>query len=81
MSQVWILYGTVGCHLCDEAAHVLRQAGLSFIGVDICDDPVLREKFGLMIPVLSHNTGHEPYLVWPFDLEQLQQWLSLQFEA
>ncbi|MEL7045890.1 MAG: glutaredoxin family protein, partial [Pseudomonadota bacterium] len=64
-----ILYGTVGCHLCEEANDLLNGlapvfAELHWRQVDIADDDELFEKYGWLIPVLRDDRGSE--LRWPF---------------
>lgn len=64
-----ILYGTSGCHLCDEAEVLLRLAapvyGIAWDYVDIALDAALCERFGTRIPVLSDG---ENQAGWPFSL-------------
>lgn len=54
------VYSREGCHLCDEALEVLwnptYQAYLPVPEViDIDDDPVLQERFGLLVPVIEFD--------------------------
>ncbi len=64
------LYGTTGCHLCDQAEALLEQAAaarqLEWRYVDIALDAALVEKYGRRIPVLRTPGGRE--LGWPFSL-------------
>jgi hypothetical protein len=64
------LYGTTGCHLCDEAEILLKKAAAARViewhYVDIALDEVLVEKYGARIPVLMTADGCE--LGWPFSL-------------
>ncbi|SBS31700.1 hypothetical protein MAQ5080_02042 [Marinomonas aquimarina] len=62
-----MLYGTLGCHLCEEAQAWLQHffPALQLIHVDIAVDERLVEEFGLRIPVLSN--GRES-LDWPFQV-------------
>lgn len=64
------LYGTTGCHLCDQAEVLLRQAGaaraLEWRYVDIALDEALVARYGTRIPVLRAEDGRE--LGWPFSL-------------
>jgi len=50
------LYTRPGCHLCEQAKAVieplLREFGGSLREVDIDDDSVLTERYGLDIPVI-----------------------------
>lgn len=72
-----ILYGTCGCHLCEEALQVITNAiygySVSVTQVDIADDDRLLERYGLLIPVLSDH-GRE--LHWPFDTRAVESFLS-----
>lgn len=64
------LYGTRGCHLCDVAEGLLRQASaaraLDWTYVDIALDGALVAAYGERIPVLVTADGRE--LGWPFSL-------------
>ena len=65
-----ILYGTKGCHLCDDAELLLTQAQMAihfeWQYTDIALDNTLMEKYGIRIPVLEKETGQ--LLNWPFSL-------------
>lgn len=63
-----ILYGTIGCHLCDDAQAMLEQAGITFCYVDVVEDDALLTEFGLHIPVFKTDLG---LLYWPFNLGQV----------
>lgn len=74
-----LLMSTLGCHLCDVAAEVLVHnmdpARYVVDVVDIADDDLLVEKYGVRIPVLvDEASGQE--LGWPFDAEQLHVFLT-----
>lgn len=64
------LYGTSGCHLCDQAEALLIQAAsarrLEWRYVDIALDDALVERYGTRIPVLLSADGGETG--WPFSL-------------
>ena len=51
------LYGKPGCHLCDEARAVLREAlagrDVRLEEVDVTLDPVLERRYGERIPVVA----------------------------
>jgi glutaredoxin len=51
------LYGKPGCHLCDEARAVVREAltgrEAELTEVDVTLDPVLERRYGERIPVLA----------------------------
>lgn len=65
-----ILLGTRGCHLCDIAEALLRQAAaarsLQWEYRDIALDEALVSRYGERIPVLLLPDGRE--LGWPFSL-------------
>ena len=46
-------YSRPGCHLCDEARREmeLSRPGLEIDEVDVDSDPLLRERYGVHIPV------------------------------
>jgi len=76
-----ILYGTLGCHLCDDAEALLAPLLSSVsaaIGtdceiecIDIADDDALLERYGTRIPVLR-RIADDVELGWPFDADQAQ---------
>lgn len=65
-----VLYGTLGCHLCDRAMAltlpVARRAGATLAERDIAADPALEARYGIRIPVL-HRRDNGAELDWPFD--------------
>lgn len=76
----FVLYGTLGCHLCEEAEELLRQCSAEGAApclwetFDITLDDALFARYGIRIPVLLHPaSGTE--LAWPFDREMLAEWL------
>jgi hypothetical protein len=66
------LYGTWGCHLCEDAEALLQAADCVFVSVDIVDDPAAFALYRTEIPVLSAD---ERILKWPFDAATLQAFL------
>ena len=72
------LFGTVGCHLCEEAEQVLQPfvtQGLVVELLDIIDSPEWLERYALTIPVLRRvDNGQE--LTWPFDQLAVLQLLT-----
>jgi hypothetical protein len=75
MAHTLILYGTEGCHLCDEASALLRQLGLAWQTIDIAEDDALLECYGTRIPVLS-RPDNEDELDWPFPREKILRLIS-----
>jgi len=56
MSSVSVtLYTRKGCHLCDDAKQVLRDAGLAIEEVDIDQDPELQTRYNEEVPVVFLN--------------------------
>ena len=72
------LYGTLGCHLCDEAEQVLQPfvaQGLVVELLDIIESSAWLERYALSIRVLRRvDTGQE--LHWPFDQQAVLQLLT-----
>lgn len=68
------LYGTQGCHLCDEARAMLEQTGVAYAYIDIIDDDGLFARLGMRIPVIMRIDGAE--LGWPFDIFALARFLE-----
>ncbi|RLA05546.1 MAG: glutaredoxin family protein [Gammaproteobacteria bacterium] len=73
------LYTTSGCHLCDDALVLLKQAQLAVELVEIADDDSLYHRYGLRIPVVARVAGGDvtDELNWPFDADLLASWLTL----
>lgn len=68
----FILYGTLGCHLCDEAEVLLSPlifTDCSIECIDISESDQLVDQYGTLIPVLRrlHDNAE---LRWPFDSAQ-----------
>lgn len=76
MAKELILYSTEGCHLCEMALELLQQVGLEekVSIVDIAFDDALFSHYGVTIPVIKVDQSE---INWPFDLSQLQQWLTV----
>lgn len=74
----WVLYSTLGCHLCEEAMDLVRAEGLSPLReVDIADSDEWMQRYGVRIPVLQCvRTGAE--LGWPFDRAGLARFVAAQ---
>lgn len=74
-SRLLLLYGTVGCSLCETAwAMAVAEAGRAgFVieDVDIADDDELLERYGTLIPV-ARRADRSSELRWPFDRHALR---------
>ena len=72
------LFGTLGCHLCEEAEQVLQPfvaQGLVVELLDIIDSPEWLERYSLSIPVLR-RVDNSQELHWPFDQQAVLQLLT-----
>lgn len=77
MSQL-ILFGTAGCHLCEEAEWIVQQgygSGLELTKVDIAEDSETSDRYGIRIPVLRDMASGQE-LDWPFDLARVKAFVS-----
>lgn len=76
-----LLFGTSGCHLCDDAHQLIiasvfsKQAKIDCQVIDIIKHEQWLKKYSLRIPVLYHPDS-EAELAWPFDAQQLDDFLS-----
>ncbi|MCC5901104.1 MAG: glutaredoxin family protein [Halomonas sp.] len=71
------IYTTLGCHLCaqlEALVTTLANQEVALHRIEISDDAVLVERYGVRIPVLVDNSGVE--LDRGFDLERLSNWLQ-----
>ncbi len=73
------LYSTQDCHLCEQAADLLKQVTekIDLEYIDIARSESLVEKYGIRIPVIKNESGKE--LNWPFDLEILENFIHESF--
>lgn len=72
------LYTTSHCHLCEQAEDILNKiqsSNFSCKFIEISDDEVLLNKYGLTIPVIERvDTQQE--LKWPFNQEAILKLLD-----
>jgi hypothetical protein len=84
MAFQWVLYGTLGCHLCEQAEAIVARLQVDFPielhRVDIADNEAWVLAMGERIPVLE-NTTTGAQLDWPFSPEVITDWLSESFEV
>ena len=71
-----VLYGRVGCHLCEAArevvATVAAEAGVGWLEVDIDDAPdseALVDRYGEVVPVVTVDGVQQGY--WRLDRSRL----------
>lgn len=81
------LLTTSGCSLCEKAKAelwpVLEALKLSLVEVDIVDSSQLLNRFSTQIPVVTaqdpvRSTEISSFLGWPFNQNQVFDWLSRQ---
>ena len=79
MKQKVILYSGKQCHLCDLALDLVNQLDESkspeIEKVDIATDHNAYHLYAVRIPVLKREDNQKE-LGWPFDLQQLEAFLS-----
>lgn len=67
-----VLFGTLGCHLCEEAEVVLAGCEqIKIETIDIAEQEQWLEKYAIRIPVLYHAETKKE-LGWPFSQQQVQ---------
>ncbi|MDX9873453.1 MAG: glutaredoxin family protein [Spongiibacteraceae bacterium] len=75
----YLLYSTVGCHLCEEAEALLSawfpHPDRALEVRDIAGDDALVERYGVRIPVLQ-RVADGAELGWPFDADAVAAWLG-----
>lgn len=77
MQKQLILLGTQGCHLCEQAEHILHGLNLRYQYLDIIDDEKLLALYEISIPVLLHTSSvSEKKLYWPFTTDMVSAWLQ-----
>lgn len=76
MSAKFNLYGTEGCHLCEDALTLCLSLmpAEDIKVVDIIDDEKLLELYRISIPVLERLSDQEK-LFWPFEQAQVLELL------
>ncbi len=75
-----VLYTTLGCHLCEQVEAMLDHLASAFPHqlqkCDIAEDDALLEIYATEIPVLF-RPDIDMEIAWPFEIEQLAQFLAL----
>jgi hypothetical protein len=71
-----ILFGTSGCHLCEQAEVIVNQCVPDGVEtVDIAEQEQWQERYAARIPVLyDSESGRE--LGWPFDLASVEEFIG-----
>ncbi len=63
-----MLFGTLGCHLCEEAELIITACDLKQFKIeqiDIAEHEQWQERYAVLIPVLYHPQTKKE-LGWPF---------------
>ena len=69
------LYSTSHCHLCEQAELILKELNLtSMKTIDIAEDSLLLQLYGLRIPVLL-RLDTNAQLDWPFSVAEVVSFL------
>jgi glutaredoxin len=76
MQNQLILLGTQGCHLCEQAEHILQTIDVAYQYLDIMDDEKLLARYEIHIPVLLVSVAGAKELYWPFDADMVSAWLT-----
>jgi len=71
----FLLFGTAGCHLCEQAEQLLADFKLSIEAVDIAEQEVWQDRYAVRIPVLYHPASQRE-LGWPFDELMVRDFLA-----
>ena len=73
-----LLFGTMGCHLCEEADAIVAACDKKNIvveNIDIAEYEQWQDKYAIHIPVLYHPET-EKELGWPFTQMQVQTFIN-----
>ncbi len=70
-----LLFGTEGCHLCDEAQALLNKNNIVAENIDISEHEVWQTRFATLIPVL-YDVETQCYLNWRFDSPALLSFIK-----
>lgn len=78
MANSLTIYTGPNCHLCEQAKAILypllTEKGWNLVQVNIQDDELLKEKYGIRIPVVALPNGEEKG--WPFTTAQIARMLD-----
>lgn len=71
------LYTTSNCHLCEQAIELLSsQKNITFTLIEIADDDELIALYGTRIPVLQIVNNPSNELNWPFNQQDILNFIS-----
>ncbi len=60
-----------GCHLCEEAEHLLDQMGVPYRWLDVDSQPAWQLEYGFRVPVLLGDS--QPVMEFPFSRDKLRE--------
>jgi hypothetical protein len=70
-----ILFGTSGCHLCEEAEVIVNACVPDGVEhVDIAEQEQWQEQYAIRIPVL-YDPVTKQELGWPFDPREVEEFI------
>ncbi len=71
-----ILFGTSGCHLCEQAELIVNACVPDGVGyVDIAEQEQWQEQYAVRIPVL-YDPKTKQELGWPFDQTDVEEFIG-----
>jgi hypothetical protein len=75
-----LLFGTFGCHLCEQAELIIKNClannkELTIETIDIVEQEHWQEQYAVRIPVLYHPETKKD-LGWPFNTAQVKKFIN-----
>ena len=75
-----LLFGTSGCHLCEQAELIVinclsNNKELTIETIDIAENEQWQEQYAIRIPVLYHLETKKD-LGWPFNQAQVKEFIN-----
>lgn len=75
MASSYVLYTRDQCHLCEQAAGLLRSMGVEFREIDIDQDAELEALYGIKVPVLAQPAQCRE-MDYPFGEDEVRRFLA-----
>jgi len=77
-----LLFGTAGCHLCEQAEEIIsdcvankKDALLELVDIADAENEHWQEQYAIRIPVLYHADSRTE-LAWPFDAAMVNDFIT-----
>ena len=75
-----LLFGTSGCHLCEQAKQIINDCfpnnvDVTIETIDIAEQEQWQEQYAIRIPVLYHPKSKNE-LGWPFDQTHVKEFIN-----